>query len=129
MQQRMLDAVAAIPGVTAVGYRRHLPLGLGGGDPYVFTDATTDFRPTNQVADAMNYNISPGYIRGRHAAARGQRLHRTTTKRRRRSRWSIASLQSRFSVGPRKRSAATSSSGAASALKWSAWWKTESTAR
>jgi predicted permease len=62
MQKRMLDAAAAIPGVTAVGYVNHVPLGLGGGDSYVYTDSTTDFRPTNQAADAMNYNISPGYL-------------------------------------------------------------------
>ena len=61
MQRRMLDAVAAIPGVTAVGYADHLPLGLGGGDSFVYSDATTDFRPTNVAADAMNYHISPGY--------------------------------------------------------------------
>ena len=62
MQRRMLDVAAAIPGVTAVGYVSHLPLGLGGGDSYVYTDSTTNFRPTNQAADAMNYNISPGYL-------------------------------------------------------------------
>jgi predicted permease len=62
MQQCMLDAARAIPGVTAVGYIRNLPLSLGGGDSYVFSDSTTDFRPTNMIADAMNYNISPGYI-------------------------------------------------------------------
>jgi predicted permease len=62
MQRRMLDAVAAIPGVTSVGYIDHLPLGLGGGDSDVFTDSTTDFRPTNAIADPMNYNISPGYL-------------------------------------------------------------------
>lgn len=62
MQQRMLDAVRAIPGVTAVGYIRNLPLSLGGGDSYVFSDSTTDYRPTNMATDAMNYNISPGYI-------------------------------------------------------------------
>jgi len=39
-----------------------LPLGLSGGDSYVFSDNTTDYRPTNQAADAMNYHISPGYI-------------------------------------------------------------------
>jgi predicted permease len=61
MQRRMLDAAAAIPGVTAVGYTDHLPLGIGGGDSYVYTDATTDYRPTNIAADAMNYIISPGY--------------------------------------------------------------------
>jgi predicted permease len=62
MQQRMLNAVAAIPGVSAVGYVNQQPLGLGSGDSGVFTDNTTDFRPTNQAADAMNYRISPGYI-------------------------------------------------------------------
>ena len=62
MQQRMLDAIAAIPGVTAAGYVSNLPLSLGGGDSYVYTDSTTDFRPTNYAADAMDYNISPGYL-------------------------------------------------------------------
>jgi predicted permease len=62
MQRRMLDAAASIPGVTAVGYTSNLALSLGGGDSYVFTDSTTDFRPTNQAADAMSYRISPGYL-------------------------------------------------------------------
>ena len=62
MQQRMMDAAAAIPGVTAVGYADNLALSLGGSDSYVYTDSTTDFRPTNEAADAMNYNISPGYL-------------------------------------------------------------------
>jgi predicted permease len=62
MQRRMLDAAAAIPGVTAVGYVDHLPLGVSGGDSEVFTDSTTDYRPTNSIADAMNYRISPGYL-------------------------------------------------------------------
>ena len=62
MQQRMLDAVQTIPGATSVGYSSRLPLGVGGGDSYVFTDSTTDFRPTNQAADAMNFIVSPGYL-------------------------------------------------------------------
>lgn len=62
MQRRMLDTVGAIPGVTAVGYISNLPLSLGGGDSYVYTDTTTDYRPTNYAADAMDYNISPGYL-------------------------------------------------------------------
>ena len=62
MQRRMLDAVAAIPGVTAVGYSDHLPLSIGGGDSYVYSDTTTDYRPTNFAADAMCYRASPGYL-------------------------------------------------------------------
>lgn len=62
MQQRMVEGIAAIPGVTAVGAINNLPLSLGNGDSYVYSDTTTDFRPTNYVADAMNYNVSPGYL-------------------------------------------------------------------
>lgn len=69
MQRRMLDAVAAIPGVEQAGFADNVPLGLGSGDSYVYSDATTDYRPTNYVADAMNYNVSPGYM-----AAAGTRL-------------------------------------------------------
>ncbi len=69
MQRRMLDAVRAIPGVTEVGYNNQIPLGVGGSDSYVYADSTTDYRPTNYAADAMNYNVSPGYM-----AAAGTRL-------------------------------------------------------
>jgi predicted permease len=62
MQRRMLDAVRAIPGVTSVGYNNQIPLGVGGSDSYVYADSTTDYRPTNYAADAMNYNVSPGYL-------------------------------------------------------------------
>lgn len=62
MQKKMLDTVSAIPGVTAAGYANHLPLSLGGSDSTIYTDATTDYRPTNSVADAMDYDISPGYF-------------------------------------------------------------------
>ena len=63
MQRRMIDTAAAIPGVTAVGYSTNIPLSIGGGDSYVYSDTTTDYRPTNYVADAMNFNISPGYLK------------------------------------------------------------------
>jgi ABC-type antimicrobial peptide transport system permease subunit len=39
-----------------------LPLGISGGDSFVYPDSTTDYRPTNLVADAMDYHISPGYM-------------------------------------------------------------------
>jgi predicted permease len=63
MQQRMLDAAAAIPGVTAVGYGQRLPLSIGGGDATVFTDSTTDYRPRNAAADAQRLIVSPDYFR------------------------------------------------------------------
>jgi predicted permease len=63
MHKRMLDAAAAIPGVTAAGYADRLPLSIGGGDSDVFADATTDYRPTNAVADAQNFQVSSDYFR------------------------------------------------------------------
>jgi predicted permease len=62
MQRRMIDAASSIPGVTSAGMINQVPLGIGGGDSYVYTDTTTDYRPTNYIADAMDYNISPGYL-------------------------------------------------------------------
>ena len=63
MEKRMLNAAEAIPGVDAVGYADRLPLSIGGGDSDVYTDATTDFRPTNAAADAQNFSVSPDYFR------------------------------------------------------------------
>jgi predicted permease len=62
MQRRMLDAVAAIPGVTAAAYAAGIPLNLGWSDSTVFADSRADYRPSNQAADAMKYQVSPGYF-------------------------------------------------------------------
>jgi predicted permease len=63
MQRKMIDAAAAIPGVTAAGYTDRLPLSIGGNDSSVFPDSATDFRPTNSVAEAQQFNVSPDYFR------------------------------------------------------------------
>ena len=63
MQRRMIDAVQAIPGVTAVGMVDNPPLHMGWGTATVFTDTTTDLRPANSAAVAIEYNISPEYFR------------------------------------------------------------------
>jgi len=63
MQKRMLDAVSAIPGVSTAAYASGVPLNLGWTDDVVFTDSTTDFKLSNGVADAMRYQVSPGYFR------------------------------------------------------------------
>jgi ABC-type antimicrobial peptide transport system permease subunit len=63
MEQRMLDRVAALPGVSAVGYADRLPLSVSGNDSSVFKDSTTDFRGSNAVADAQQFNVSPDYFR------------------------------------------------------------------
>ena len=52
MQKRMIEAMQAIPGVESVGLADAVPLGDGAGDSNVFTDNTTDLRPSNAAADA-----------------------------------------------------------------------------
>jgi predicted permease len=62
MQKRMIDAMKALPGVDSVGLADGLPLGDGAGDSIVFTDNTTDLRPSNAVFDAPVFKISPEYF-------------------------------------------------------------------
>jgi predicted permease len=63
MQKRMLDAVAAVPGVEQVGLTDNVPLGDGANESIVFTDKATDLRPSNATATAVMYSVSPGYFR------------------------------------------------------------------
>ena len=63
MQKRMIDAIAAIPGVESVGLADGLPLDQGAGDSNVFTDDTVDLRPANAAADVNLYRVSPEYFR------------------------------------------------------------------
>jgi hypothetical protein len=65
MQHRMIDALQAIPGIKSVGLVSWPPLRGGWVLSHVFTDQTTDLRPTNRAAEAYVYNISPDYF---HAA-------------------------------------------------------------
>jgi predicted permease len=65
MQKRMIDSVGAIPGVESVGLEGRLPLVGGGFSAAVFSEQTTDLRPSKALADAIRYNISPEYF---HAA-------------------------------------------------------------
>lgn len=63
MQKRMLETVQAIPGVRAVGLADCPPLaGCGSGRGAVYTDETTDFRPSNVVTAAMRYPVSPEFF-------------------------------------------------------------------
>jgi predicted permease len=61
-QRRALDAIQQMPGVSAAGYANLLPLDLATSDALVYANGTSDFRPDNVIADAMRYDISPGYV-------------------------------------------------------------------
>ncbi|MGB9460798.1 MAG: ABC transporter permease, partial [Candidatus Acidiferrum sp.] len=62
MQKRMIDSLAAIPGVQSVGLVDRLPLYYGANGTHVFTDNTADLRPANAAAEPALYNITPGYF-------------------------------------------------------------------
>jgi predicted permease len=65
MQKRMIEALAALPGVESVGLNDNVPLGDGSSDTTVYADTTTDLKPANAAAHPIVYDISPGYF---HAA-------------------------------------------------------------
>ncbi len=64
MQQRMIDAMETIPGVTSVGLvGEYPPLHMGWTDTDVFTEKAANLQPANAAADAITYSVSPGYFR------------------------------------------------------------------
>jgi predicted permease len=65
MQKRMIEVMETIPGVTRVGLVDTPPLHMGWAVTPVFTDGTTDLRPSNAVSEAITYKVSPEYF---HAA-------------------------------------------------------------
>jgi hypothetical protein len=62
MQQKMLDAVAAVPGVQAVGLTDVLLLN-DTNDVNIFRDKTADLREKNSASSAYLYHVSPQYLR------------------------------------------------------------------
>jgi predicted permease len=78
MQGRMIDALETIPGVSSVGLIDWAPLVAGDqkGSP-VFTDVTTDLRPSNAAAEPFMFSVSPEYFQ---AAGTGLLSGRTFTR-------------------------------------------------
>jgi len=63
MQKRMIEAVKAIPGVEAVGLADTVPLGVGGDGSNIFNDNTSDLKPSNALAHAVLFRVSPEFFR------------------------------------------------------------------
>jgi predicted permease len=63
MQKRMIESVQTIPGVTAVGLANCPPLAhCGSSRTLVFTDETSDLRPSNAAATSVTYQVSPEFF-------------------------------------------------------------------
>jgi predicted permease len=63
MQKRMIDAIATLPGVAAVGLVDAPPLSGPTGASAVFSEQTTDLRPANAVAEVVTFKVTPEYLR------------------------------------------------------------------
>ncbi len=61
MQKRMLDAISAIPGAESVGLTDALLLN-DQNTLNIFTDRTTDLRPSSAAASVYTYHVSPEYL-------------------------------------------------------------------
>jgi predicted permease len=61
-QRQMLEKVSQLPGVQAAGYTNATPLSQDTSTSYVFSQQTTDFKPSNRAFATYGYNVSPGYF-------------------------------------------------------------------
>lgn len=62
IQQRLLAAVQAIPGVTMAGYSNNQPLSLNNNTDDIYAPGTTAFDHVHVVANANIYSVSPTYF-------------------------------------------------------------------
>ncbi len=62
MQRRMIDATKALPGVAQVGLVSSPPLHMGWDNVDIYSDQTTDLKPSNAAASAISFSVSPEYF-------------------------------------------------------------------
>jgi predicted permease len=61
-QRQLLEKVSHLPGVEAAGYATNTPLDFDASMTGVYSQQTSDFRPSNKAFDTYFYNVSPGYL-------------------------------------------------------------------
>jgi predicted permease len=61
-QRQLQEKVLHLPGVEAAGYAQSTPLSQDTSVSDVFSQQTTDFRPSNRAFGAYDYDVSPGYF-------------------------------------------------------------------
>jgi predicted permease len=61
-QRQLLRKISQLPGVEAAGYANATPLDLDAVSIPVFSQQTSDFRPSNKAFDTYYYHVSPGYL-------------------------------------------------------------------
>jgi predicted permease len=61
-QRQLQERVAQLPGVEAAAYANATPLSQDTSTPDIFSQQTTDLRPSNRAFGAFSFNVSPGYF-------------------------------------------------------------------
>ncbi len=61
-QKELLNRVSHLPGVQTAGYASYTPLSVEGSTIGLFSETTTDFKDSNQIDNAWNFSVSPGYF-------------------------------------------------------------------
>jgi len=65
-ERRMLDAMQSIRGVDQAALVSNPALHMGWDLSAVYSDRTTDLRPSNQAAKPITYSVSPAYFQAAH---------------------------------------------------------------
>jgi predicted permease len=62
VQRQLLESVSQLPGVEAAGYSNTSNLNGDNTVPEVFSQQTSDFRPSNAAFNSFEYDVSPGFL-------------------------------------------------------------------
>ncbi len=61
-QRQLQERISQLPGVKSAGYAQSMPLSQDVPSTNVFSQQTTDFKPSNKAFAIYYYDVSPGYF-------------------------------------------------------------------